>query len=967
MYKSLSNDGDGGAISSASTGFESGEKTTTAERADFPEKLENTMVEWTCPKCGNVAQASDVYDEKICMKGGCGTHMKKGGAEKKNSRENALTPEQLETLDRLAVKLYGKKYRDLDSNLEAQDDLIRRVTGEYSGVKKMENAFQNPEQARSEMLKLDLRKHKLREERKELDTAFYDAVAGKDSAAITEAKRAIDENAAELQRVVNLWQKIADMSLENSSSEHDLCYNCNHPRSAHTPECPGCKMKCKAFVKKDSDGDRDDDGEKRNGSAECNECGRPMTADGKGGWTGHAPGCSTGAGKGGKKENADDNEMGACVKCRHNLAYNHSPEGKCLFPDCGCTGGSLKNADTVGIHCPKGRKNSSQIDSPDWELIDESARVGWLDASGQDIALASLKYADLSEDVKVALQSAWSGYSSQNNKYAEAAEAKAGAGANGGELVEPLLNAEDYAGKAQILTVGGGAKGWIIADAEGRKLFGPYPSYSAADADFKRRNLVANSVENAGPSDVEAKLKAAGFAWTTSGSGDAYIIYRDGHDIQASMVADSKISLADAAEKALRGGRKNADDGRAAWEALSGDELRKVLRDLGIKDAADVSYKYWKDVPADVKAKFSSRKNGTCSSTNHCIFSDERGPRERCIKCGITKDQAKQYGFLPGFEGPDRDKYDKDGQRRNAKPGECPSCGSTETFSFKGAHGDNMACTICDRTWDSTRQNPMAVFKFSFVDQAGDREEIEASSDGAAWTALATKLNATVDEMVAAGVKLLENAGDDGKMKRRLDRLDERKSGWRENDGAADDAAQIAREAEGILHEVKEIEGAESMENADGKAYENSVTPAERVNAGTAVGAAKYGKAEKRNEKIVPPTMENATYTEVLSYARSMRGKDTHPANIASEKSSARNLLKEKFPDVNDEGIRHAVDKVWAEKQNAGQKSGAIEPYRNGGFTLSIKDESGKEVYTAHAPSREELVKDAKEHGVSVK
>ncbi|MDD5301519.1 MAG: NUDIX hydrolase [Elusimicrobia bacterium] len=34
--------------------------------------------------------------------------------------------------------------------------------------------------------------------------------------------------------------------------------------------------------------------ERKNGSATCNECGNAMTADGKGGWTGHKPGCATG-------------------------------------------------------------------------------------------------------------------------------------------------------------------------------------------------------------------------------------------------------------------------------------------------------------------------------------------------------------------------------------------------------------------------------------------------------------------------------------------------------------------------------------------------------------------------------------------------------------------------------------------------------------------------------------------------
>ncbi len=38
---------------------------------------ESAMVNWKCPKCGNAASASSVYDEKICMKDGCGANMQK--------------------------------------------------------------------------------------------------------------------------------------------------------------------------------------------------------------------------------------------------------------------------------------------------------------------------------------------------------------------------------------------------------------------------------------------------------------------------------------------------------------------------------------------------------------------------------------------------------------------------------------------------------------------------------------------------------------------------------------------------------------------------------------------------------------------------------------------------------------------------------------------------------------------------
>lgn len=61
-------------------------------------------------------------------------------------------------------------------------------------------------------------------------------------------------------------------------------------------------------------------------------------------------------------------------------------------------------------------------------------------------------------------------------------------------------------------------------------------------------------------------------------------------------------------------------------------------------------------------------------------------------------------------------------EKRDNGAGEpCPSCGGNETFAFKGAHGDNMACSICDRTWDASRKNG-----------AGDLAEIERHAEGIA-------------------------------------------------------------------------------------------------------------------------------------------------------------------------------------------------------------------------------------------
>ena len=81
--------------------------------------------------------------------------------------------------------------------------------------------------------------------------------------------------------------------------------------------------------------------DRENGSATCNECGRPMTADGKGGWTGHAPGCQTPARAVGlARKNEDDPECqechsinthsSTCSKYEHKNAAQPIPGHECI-------------------------------------------------------------------------------------------------------------------------------------------------------------------------------------------------------------------------------------------------------------------------------------------------------------------------------------------------------------------------------------------------------------------------------------------------------------------------------------------------------------------------------------------------------------------------------------------------------------------------------------------------------------
>lgn len=69
-------------------------------------------------------------------------------------------------------------------------------------------------------------------------------------------------------------------------------------------------------------------------------------------------------------------------------------------------------------------------------------------------------------------------------------------------------------------------------------------------------------------------------------------------------------------------------DPRFMWESMGGDTLRALLRRLGVANAADISYRYWRDVPPSVKTKFTrSLRAGTTNKNPPLSFKVVKGMR----------------------------------------------------------------------------------------------------------------------------------------------------------------------------------------------------------------------------------------------------------------------------------------------------------------------------------------------------
>lgn len=238
-----------------------------------------------------------------------------------------------------------------------------------------------------------------------------------------------------------------------------------------------------------------------------------------------------------------------CYECATGKRYNSDEPRQPIAEDAGKTGETIR-----------GVENAGHLAAEPWSVASDDERMGWLLSAGQDADLARFEWTDISMDAQKALQDVWDMPASRNEPGADPE------GADGrGQTTpvqdrnfadEPVIRA-DMSRDGEVVN----AKGDACPSCGSNETF----EFKGAHGDNMACSICDRTwgATRKNASDTEEKLKKAGFAWTTSGSGDAYIIYRAGRDPQASMVADSKISLEDAAKKVL----KNASD---YWDEHAG-------------------------------------------------------------------------------------------------------------------------------------------------------------------------------------------------------------------------------------------------------------------------------------------------------------------------------------------------------------------------------------------------------------
>lgn len=262
--------------------------------------------------------------------------------------------------------------------------------------------------------------------------------------------------------------------------------------------------------------------------------------------------------------------------------------------------------------------------------------------------------------------------------------------------------------------------------------------------------------------------------------------------------------------------QNNASAGAAAVKGVEGFELVEPMLNSG---PCQCGHEYGDHGPEEDGRLPCSRckcmsfyrdpmKNASpLSETEWWTDSSDYTPSKKCKECTGGVGHHKPSCSIGSKEA---HKYVN--TKENTKGDACPSCGSKETFEFEGAHGDNMACSICDRTWDPTRKN-------AGEDKTGVQKSFDSMDEALAYT----------KELEAQG-KRSKVASQGGKTV-----VSEIVNG---GDGA--DVQEIERHVEGIEHEVNEMK-----ENVDPIAMKNS---------GVNRGAAKYGAKEIKNDVSLDTT-----------------------------------------------------------------------------------------------------------------
>ncbi len=403
---------------------------------------------------------------------------------------NAMTPGQMETLEKLAKQIYGKSYRDLDANLEAQDDLIRRVSGDYKGVKNTRN---NAEPAKDKngangYIVYWEKTHKSYEVYADSSYGACKKLADQEGS----KKGTVGMDATLAEKGGSQVTHVPSNSNANDSEMKSKCLACGHESpSEWSGKCESCLVENASDV----GGNLSHKPEHLDNGSEheiCQDCVRYVegivgngkalpgffTLDTKSdgrrhAWTkgsgGHGMAACGKVSLDNEKQNAVPVPCATCGK-ESGLGYKPSDGAQALCESCWDKHAADMGARADAAEARKGRKNAGpggfdykRVDTstlkgleeaeklkeagwkiissglysilfekergsrnnaghltPDaWEAGDLNERAAWLDSSSQDINLAPRGWNDLSSDVHLALQDVKDLPESMNNSTVE--------------------------------------------------------------------------------------------------------------------------------------------------------------------------------------------------------------------------------------------------------------------------------------------------------------------------------------------------------------------------------------------------------------------------------------------------------------------------------------------------------------------------------------------------------------------
>lgn len=353
-------------------------------------------------------------------------------------------------------------------------------------------------------------------------------------------------------------------------------------------------------------------------------------------------------------------------------------------------------------------ENAGHLSAENWLSASMDERGGWLLAASQSIELASSDYADLSLDVKKALQDAWDMPASQNDKYAAAAPAEAPQEHDKGELVEPLLaNASGKRDKQKF----------TFKDANGERhsvyAFDEAAAWQQLSDDF------ATSLEDV--KGMGIKLESVKENASDAGTMREAIVHRYGDELRSGNLSGAcKAALMDLAKSA-------GMDLQGVLKDLKGDaKLQNAKRDTSCPSCKLPMMMRPSDSPVD-------GDQYRCGNRQCTEFRTASGaPSEKFRKMNASEHTCshgdlKSQESCPRCKEIDEELARRDAGRKNglapATNRKCPTC-SGPVEPQEGISGSNStySCKRCGESYDSS--------ELTNSDPTADVDQIESLAEG---------------------------------------------------------------------------------------------------------------------------------------------------------------------------------------------------------------------------------------------